>query len=50
VASWSTPEQHDAANSEFVELDNVLVKKVQSILEGNEELRVEPPAPSPKVR
>jgi len=42
VASRSTPEQQYAADSEFVELDDVLVKNVWSIPEGNEELRVEP--------
>jgi len=42
VASRSTPEQQDVADSEFVELDGVPVKMVRSVLEGNEELRVEP--------
>ena len=45
VAPRSTPEQQDVADSEFVELDDVPVKKVRSILEENEELRVEPPTP-----
>ena len=38
VASWSTPEEQDAAESEFIELDDVPVKKVRSIPKGNEEL------------
>ena len=40
VASRSTPEQQNAAESEFVELD-VPVKNVRNIPEGDEELRVE---------
>jgi len=37
VASQSTLRQQDAAESEFVELDNVLVKKVRGFLGGNED-------------
>jgi len=36
VASWSTLEQQDALESKFMELDDVPVKKVRSISEGNE--------------
>jgi len=51
VAPQSTPEQQrNAADSEFVELDDVLVEKSQSILEGNEESRVESLTPQPEVR
>ena len=50
VASRSTPEQQDVADSEFVELDDVHVKKVQSNPEGNEELRVEPSSPQSELR
>ena len=46
VAPWSTPEQqHNATNSEFVELHDVLVEKSWSIPERNEKSRVEPPTP-----
>jgi len=38
MTSRTTPGHQDAAMSEFVELDNVPVKKVQSILKGNKEL------------
>ena len=44
VTSRSTQEQQDAADSKFVELD-VPIKKLHSISEGNEELRVEPLTP-----
>jgi len=37
VASRSTLEQQDVAESEFVEVDDVHVKKVRSNLERNEE-------------
>ena len=41
----STPEQQSSvADSEFIELD-VLVEKIQSILERNEESQIEPPIP-----
>ena len=43
VAPRSTLEQEDATDSEFIELNDVPLKKVRSIPEGNEELRVEPP-------
>ena len=49
MASRSTPGQQDAAKSEFVKLD-VPVKKVLSILEENEELRVEPLTPQSELR
>ena len=50
VASQSNPEQQDDMDSEFVELDDIPVKKLQSILERNEELRVDPPTPQGKLR
>ena len=50
VASWNTPEQQDVADSEFVELDDLLLKKVQSILEGNEEFWVAPLTPQSELR
>ena len=50
VAPLSTPDQQDAADSEFVKLDDVPVKKIRSITEGNEELRVEPPTPQSELR
>jgi len=43
VTSQSTLGQQDAAELEIIELDDVSVKKVHSILEGNKELRAEPP-------
>jgi len=47
----STPEQQSsAADLEFVELDDVPVEKIRSILEENEESRVEPSTPQIKVR
>ena len=49
-ASQSTPEQQDAADSEFVELDDVPVKKIWSSPEGNAELRVEHPIPQSELR
>jgi len=45
VTSRNTPGQHNATVSEFVELDDVPMKKVRSIPEENGELRVEPPTP-----
>jgi len=45
VASRSTPKQQDAVDSEFVELDDVSVKKVQSIPKEKEKLRAEHPTP-----
>jgi len=50
VASRRTPEQQDIADSEFIKLDDFSVKKVQSILEGNEEFRVEPPTLQSELR
>ena len=50
VASRSTPEQQDAPDSEFIELDGLPIKKVRSILEGNKKLRVEPPTPQSELR
>ena len=50
VAPQSTPEYQDAADSEFVKLDDVPVKKIWSIPEENEELRVEPPTPQSELR
>ena len=50
VAPRSTTEQQDAADLEFVELDDVPVKKARSISEGNEEFRVEPPTPQSELR
>ena len=50
VAPQSTPKYQDAADSEFVKLDDVPVKKVWSIPEGNEELRVEPPTSQSELR
>ena len=50
VTPHSTPKQRDVADSEFVELDDVLVKKVRSILKGNEELRLGPPTPQNELR
>ena len=39
----NTPEQQSSAiDLEFVELDDILVENIQSILEENEELHVEP--------
>jgi len=49
VAPRSTPEQRNAADLEFVELD-VPVKKVWSILEENEKLRVGSPTPQSELR
>jgi len=49
MASWNTRGQRDAAESEFIELD-IYVKKVWSIPEGNEELRVEPPTSQSELR
>ena len=49
MAPRSTPEQQDAVDSKFAELD-VPVKKVRSIPEENEELRVEPPSPQSELR
>ena len=47
VAPRCTPEQQSsAADSEFVELDDVPVKEIRSILEGNEEFRVKPLTPN----
>ena len=50
VASQSTPEQQDAAELEFVKLDDVPMKKVRSIPEENEKLRVEPPILQSELR
>ena len=50
VAPRSTLEQHDVADLQFVELDDVHVKKIRSILEGNKELRVEPPTLQTELR
>jgi len=50
VASRSTPGQQDATELEFVELDEVPMKKVRSILKGNEEFRVEPLTPQSELR
>ena len=36
--------------SEFIELDDVPIKKVRYILEGNKELRVEPLTPQSELR
>ena len=45
VASWSTLKQQDAADSEFVKLDDVSMKKIWSIPEEYEELRAGPLTP-----
>ena len=45
VVPQSTKEQQDTTDSEFVELDDVPMKKVWSIPKGNKELRVEPLTP-----
>ena len=50
VASRSTPRQQDAAESEFVEIDDAPVKKIQSISGGNKKLRVEPLIPQSELR
>ena len=41
----STLEHQDVMDSKFVEPDDVPVKKLRSIPEGNEELRVDSPTP-----
>ena len=46
----STLEQQDAVEMEFIELHDVPVKKVWSIPEGNEGLRVEPLTPQSELR
>ena len=50
VASRCTPGQQDAAESKFVELDDVPLKKVWSILEGNKKLRVQPPTSQSELK
>jgi len=50
VAPQSTLEQQDVADSEFIELDDVPVKKIRSIPEENEELRVKPPTPQSELK
>ena len=45
VVPRSTPEQSSAADSEFVELDDVHVEKIRRIPEENELSRVEPLTP-----
>ena len=50
VAPQSTLRQQDVADSEFIKLDDVLVKEARSIPEGNKESRVEPLTPQNDVR
>ena len=50
VASRSTPEQQDGADSEFVELDDIPMKKVRSIPEKNEEICLKHSRPQSELR
>ena len=45
----TSDKQNSNADSKFIELDDVPIEKIQSILERNEESRIEPPIPT-KVR
>ena len=46
VAPRSTPELQGTADSEFVELEDAPMDKVQNIPKGNVESQVVPPTPS----